>query len=58
MARLATLAREIPGVAPHIEDLEASGYRVSPVMRPEEVLGSDEALDAWKRVLLEATRAG
>ena len=58
LARLATLARELTGVAPHLEDLEARDYRRFPIMRPEEVLGSDEALDAWKRMLLEATRTG
>ena len=58
LARLATLAREIPGVAPYLEDLAARDYRRFLNMRPEEVLASDEALDAWKRVLLEATRAG
>jgi hypothetical protein len=58
LARLATLASEVPGVAPYLEDLEARDFRRILNMRPEEVLGSDEALDAWKRVLLEATRAG
>ena len=57
-ARLAALARELPGVAPYLEDLEARKYRIWQRMRPEEVLGSDEALEAWKRMLLEATRAG
>ena len=58
LARLATLARAVPGVAPYLEDLEARDYRRFLGMRPEDVLGSDEALDAWKRMLLEATRAG
>jgi hypothetical protein len=57
LARLAALARKLPGVTPYIEDLEARNYRHWRGMRPEEVLGSDEALDAWKRMLLEATRA-
>ena len=57
LARLATLAREIPGVAPYLEDLAARDYRRFLNMGSEEVLGSDEALDAWKRVLIEATRA-
>jgi hypothetical protein len=57
LARLATLAREIPGVAPYLEDLAGSDYRRLLNMQPEAVLGSDEALDAWKRMLLEATRA-
>jgi hypothetical protein len=57
LARLVTLAREIPGVVPYLEDLAASDYRRFLTMQPEEVLGSDEALDAWKRVLVEATRA-
>ena len=55
-ARLAELARELPGVAPYFEDLEARNYGLWQRMRPEEVLGSDEALEDWKRVLLEATR--
>jgi hypothetical protein len=57
LARLAALVREVPGVAPYIEDLEAREYRQWRPMRPGEVLGSDEVLDAWKRALLEATRA-
>jgi hypothetical protein len=56
LARLAALVRELPGVAPYIEDLEARNYRHWRGMRPDEVLGSDEALDGWKRVLVEATR--
>jgi hypothetical protein len=57
MVRLAELARQLPGVAPHLEDLEARNYRHWRGIPPEEVLGSDQAIDAWKRVLLEATRA-
>lgn len=57
LARLAALARELPGVAPYLEDLEARNYQRGQRMPPEDVLGSDEALEAWKRVLLEATRA-
>jgi hypothetical protein len=56
LARLAALVRELPGVAPFIEDLEARDYRHWRGMRPDEVLGSDEALDGWKHVLVEATR--
>jgi len=58
LERLAALARELPGVAPYLEDLEERNYRRSTNMRPADVLGSDNALDAWKRMLLEATRAG
>jgi hypothetical protein len=57
LKRLAELARQVPGVAPSLQDLEARDYRSGPVMKPEEVLGSDEALEAWKRMLMEATRA-
>lgn len=57
LERLAALARELPGVAPYLEDLEGQNFRRSSYMRPEDVLGSADALVAWKRVLLEATRA-
>lgn len=57
LERLAALARELPGVAPYLEDLEERNYRRFTSMRPEDVLDSDNALDTWKRMLLEATRA-
>ena len=56
LARLAALVRQVHGVAPYIDDLEACNYRHWRSMRPDRVLSSDEALDAWKRVLGEATR--
>jgi hypothetical protein len=56
LARLAALARGLPGVPPYVEDLEARGYRRWKGMPPEAVLGSDDALDAWKRMLSEATQ--
>ena len=56
LERLAGLARELPGVAPYLQDLEERNYRRFTNMRPEDVLTSDNALDAWKRMLLEAVR--
>ena len=48
MARLAWLARKIPGVAPGpIEDLEARGSRMWPRMPPADVLATDKTLDRW-----------
>ena len=58
LARLAALARDVPGVAAYIEELETRDYQLFRAMLPEEVFGSDEALAAWKRMLLEGTRAG
>jgi hypothetical protein len=58
LERLATLARQVPGVASHLEGIEARNYKVSADMKPEVVLGSDEGLEAWKHMLLEGTRAG
>jgi hypothetical protein len=58
LERLAALARNVPGVAAYIEELEARNYELWRAMPPELVLASDEALDAWKRMLLEGTRAG
>lgn len=55
LARLAALARELPGVAPYIEDVEERNYRHWRGMRPAEVLDSEEALDAWKRMVRQAT---
>ena len=57
LARLAVLARELPGVAPYLQDLEARKYRQWRGMPPDEILSSDDALDAWKRMLLQATAA-
>jgi hypothetical protein len=57
LARLAVLARELPGVAPYLQDLEARKYRQWRGMPPDEILSSDHALDAWKRMLLQATAA-
>lgn len=57
LARFARLVREIPGVSSYIEDLEDAKYHRWKDMRAEQVLGSAEALEAWKHALAEATRA-
>lgn len=56
MARLASLVREIPGAAAGLQDLEERDYGSLGGMNPEKVLASDEALEVWKRVALEASR--
>lgn len=58
MARLAELARRIPGASPYLEGIEEKGYGMHTGMRPEEVLASDEALETFERVVLEASRLG
>ena len=57
LARLAELARTIPGAAPHYQRLEQSGYRIRPTLPPEEVLATDDARDAFKRAVVEAAKA-
>jgi len=54
IARLAGAMRTVPGVAGYLTALEAKDFRLRPGMRSEDVLGSDEALEAWKRALVEA----
>jgi hypothetical protein len=53
--RLAALMRQVPGVAPFLQDLEKKNYRTHGGMRPADVLPSDEALEAFKRALASAT---
>lgn len=54
LARLARLVREIPGAPPFLEGLEESEFRMHGGMKPAEVLATDEALETFKRVVLEA----
>jgi hypothetical protein len=55
MARLAGLLRGLSGVAPYLEGLEESEWRVRPSMDPERILASDEALKAFKDAIIEAS---
>jgi hypothetical protein len=54
LERLAALVREVPGTRPYLEGIEERDFRMHGGMRPEAVLGSDEALETFKRVLVEA----
>ncbi len=56
LAHLAELVRAIPGAAPYYEALEQRDFRMRPQLNPEDVLGSDEALEAFKTVLDEAIK--
>jgi hypothetical protein len=56
MTRLVELARQIPGYAPYLVGIEEKGYGMHTGMRPDEVLASDEALETFKRVVLEASK--
>lgn len=57
MTRLVELARQIPGYAPYLEGIEDRSYGMHAGMKPDEVLASDEALEAFQRAVLEASRA-
>jgi hypothetical protein len=54
MQRLADLMRTIPGIAGYIEGLEEQNWGMHRGMKPADVLGSDEALEVWKKALDEA----
>jgi hypothetical protein len=56
MQRFAELMRSIPGVAAYIQGLEEQNWGMHRGMKPADVLGSDDALEAWKRALDEAAR--
>ena len=56
MARLAELLRAIPGTARYYEQLEAVRYKSRPTLAPQDVLAEDSQLEAFKRVIVEATR--
>jgi hypothetical protein len=55
MERLGERLRRVPGVGPHIEAAEGKRWGAHASMELAEVLASDDALDAWKRALAEAT---
>jgi hypothetical protein len=55
MQRFADLMRTIPGVAAYIEGLEQQSWGMHRGMRPTDVLASDDALNAWKLALEEAS---
>lgn len=56
MARLATLVRDIPNAARHYERLEEVRYKMRPTLAPEEVLADNAGLEAFKRVIADATQ--
>lgn len=56
MARLVNLVREIPGARRDFDGVEERDYKVLGGMSPEQVLASDEALETFKRVAMEAAR--
>lgn len=55
MQRFADLMRTIPGVAGYIQGLEKQNWGMHRGMKPADVLGSDDALEAWKKTLDEAS---
>lgn len=55
MARLATLARELPGGHERFADLEEKDYGSLGGLDPEVALTTDEALELWKRVAIEGS---
>ncbi|MBA2475212.1 MAG: hypothetical protein H0V40_04565 [Actinobacteria bacterium] len=56
LTRLADLIRQIPGARHSLEGIEDRDFRVIGSMRPEEVLASDKALEAFKGAVTEAVR--
>lgn len=56
MHRFAELMRSIPGVAGYIQGLEEQNWGMHRGMKPADVLGSEDALEAWKRALDEAAQ--
>jgi hypothetical protein len=58
MHRLATLMRSVPGVGDYIEGLEEQNWGMHRGMKPADVLGSDEALAAFQRAVVDAATPG
>jgi hypothetical protein len=56
MVRLASLIREVPGARPHFEGLEERNYGSLGGMPPGDALDSDESLETFKRVVVEAAQ--
>jgi hypothetical protein len=56
MQRFADLMRTIPGVPAYIQGLEQANWGMHRGMNPADVLGSDDALEAWKTALIAASR--
>lgn len=56
MQRLAALMRSIPGVSAYIEGLEERNWGMHRAMKPGDVLATDEALDTFKRAVIEAAQ--
>ena len=50
------MLREIPNVEKYYRGLAKAGFKKSPRLSPHDVLTSDEILEDFKRVILEATR--
>lgn len=55
MQRFADLMRMIPGVAGYIQGLKRQNWGMHRGMKPDDVLHSDDALEAWKKTLDEAS---
>ena len=57
LRRFADHLRKIPDLARYYEGLAEADYRKAPQLRPEDVLKSDEILDAFKAAIVEGARA-
>lgn len=54
LARLADLLRLVPGASPSLEGIEDRDFRAIAGMNPQDVLASDQALEAFKRAVADA----
>jgi hypothetical protein len=56
LTRLADIIRRIPGARRSVEGIEDRDFRTRRGMRPEEVLASEQGLEAFKKAIAEAVR--
>ena len=56
LKRLADLVRQIPGAAPSVDMFEERDFCALGYVEAEVVLASDEALAAFKRAIVEASK--
>jgi hypothetical protein len=56
LTRLADIVRRIPGARRSVEGIEDRDFRMRRNMRPEEVLASEQGLEAFKKAIAEAVR--
>jgi hypothetical protein len=54
LGQLLAAVGKVPGASQHLAEVEEADYRVRPTLPAEEVLGSDEGLEALKRAILES----